>query len=57
MKYLLDANTFIEAKNRYYNMTVCPACAEVILDKEAGQRFGLMVRAVNKQDNAAFVIP
>ncbi len=24
MKYLLDANTFIEAKNRYYNMTVCP---------------------------------
>lgn len=25
MKYLLDANTFVEAKNRYYNMTVCPA--------------------------------
>lgn len=22
--YLLDANTFIEAKNRYYSMTICP---------------------------------
>jgi len=25
MNYLLDSNTFIEAKNRYYNMKVCPA--------------------------------
>ncbi|MFT7772316.1 DUF4411 family protein [Roseateles sp.] len=25
MTYLLDANTLIEAKNRYYRMTVCPA--------------------------------
>jgi len=25
MIYLLDANTLIEAKNRYYRMTVCPA--------------------------------
>ena len=24
MKYLLDSNTFIEAKNRYYRMKVCP---------------------------------
>lgn len=24
MNYLLDTNTFIEAKNRYYDMTVCP---------------------------------
>lgn len=24
MKYLMDANTFIEAKNRYYSMKVCP---------------------------------
>ena len=23
-KYLLDANTFIEAKNRYYSMSICP---------------------------------
>jgi hypothetical protein len=25
MKHLLDANTLIEAKNRYYSMTICPA--------------------------------
>jgi len=24
MKHLLDANTLIEAKNRYYGMTICP---------------------------------
>jgi hypothetical protein len=24
MIYLLDANTLIEAKNRYYSMTICP---------------------------------
>jgi hypothetical protein len=24
MKYLMDANTFIEAKNRYYSMKICP---------------------------------
>lgn len=33
----------------------CPACAEVILAKEEGKRFGLMVREFNKQVNAAFV--
>lgn len=31
MKYLLDSNTLIEAKNRYYNMTVCPAYWDWIL--------------------------
>ncbi len=25
MKHLLDSNTLIEAKNRYYNMAICPA--------------------------------
>ena len=24
MSYILDANTFIEAKNRYYRMNICP---------------------------------
>ena len=24
MIYLLDSNTLIEAKNRYYGMTICP---------------------------------
>jgi hypothetical protein len=37
MKYLLDANTFIEAKNRYYNMTVCPAYWLWILQRFAAQ--------------------
>jgi hypothetical protein len=31
MKYLLDANTFIEAKNRYYGMVICPAYWQWIL--------------------------
>ncbi|MFV0595347.1 DUF4411 family protein [Shewanella sp.] len=31
MKYLLDSNTFIEAKNRYYSMTICPGYWEWIL--------------------------
>ncbi|MFL1915834.1 DUF4411 family protein [Plesiomonas shigelloides] len=31
MNYLLDANTFIEAKNRYYSMTICPGYWQWIL--------------------------
>lgn len=31
--YLLDANTLIEAKNRYYSMAVCPAYWEWIIQK------------------------
>lgn len=37
MNYLLDANTFVEAKNRYYNMTVCPAYWQWILLKRAAE--------------------
>jgi hypothetical protein len=37
LKYLLDSNTFIEAKNRYYNMTVCPAYWLWILQKYVAQ--------------------
>lgn len=33
MSYLLDANTFIEAKNRYYGMEICPGYWEWIIDK------------------------
>ncbi|MFS2059288.1 DUF4411 family protein [Kosakonia cowanii] len=25
MRYLLDANTYIQAKNQYYGMDICPA--------------------------------
>ncbi|MDP4488172.1 DUF4411 family protein [Pseudoalteromonas piscicida] len=31
MNYLLDANTFIEAKNRYYSMAICPGYWQWIL--------------------------
>lgn len=31
MTYLLDANTFIEAKNRYYSMAICPGYWQWIL--------------------------
>lgn len=37
MTYLLVANTFIEAKNRYYNMTFCPAYWQWILQQHAVQ--------------------
>ncbi len=35
MMYLLDANTLIEAKNRYYSMTVCPGYWAWILKSHA----------------------
>lgn len=33
MRYLLDSNTFIEAKNRYYHPTFCPAYWDWLLQK------------------------
>lgn len=33
MKHLLDANTLIEAKNRYYGMAICPAFWQWLLLK------------------------
>lgn len=35
MKYLLDANTYIQAKNQYYGMDICPAYWEW-LDQQFG---------------------
>lgn len=35
----------------------CPACAEVVLDIAEAGRYGSLVRAFNKQVNAAFVQP
>lgn len=35
----------------------CPACAEVVLESAAVDRFGAAVRAFNKQVNAATVDP
>jgi len=33
MKHLLDANTLIEAKNRYYGMSICPAFWDWLLQE------------------------
>jgi len=38
MAYLLDANVFIEAKNRHYGMDFCPAFWEWLTDKNAAGR-------------------
>ncbi len=35
MSYLLDSNTFIEAKNGYYDFTVCPGFWEWIMARHA----------------------
>lgn len=35
----------------------CPACAEVVLDSAEADRYGMAVRAFNKQVNAAIVDP
>lgn len=32
-RYLLDANIFIEAKNRYYGLDFCPAFWEWLQEK------------------------
>ena len=37
MKYLLDTNTFIEAKGRYYGMAICPAYWEWLLQAHEKQ--------------------
>lgn len=33
MRYLLDANVFIEAKNRYYGLDFCPAFWDWLVDR------------------------
>ncbi|MGK7942072.1 MAG: DUF4411 family protein [Crocosphaera sp.] len=38
MQYLLDANVFIEAKNRYYGLDFCPAFWEWLIQKNDEQR-------------------
>jgi hypothetical protein len=40
--YLLDANVFIEAKNRYYGLDFCPAFWEwIMLEKSAGRVYSI----------------
>ena len=35
----------------------CPACSEVLLDREQGERYSELVGAFQRQVNAAFVAP
>jgi len=37
-RYLLDANVFIEAKNRYYGFDICPGFREWLLADPPGER-------------------
>ena len=38
MSYLLDANVFIEAKNRHYGFDFCPAFWEWLVEQNASKR-------------------
>jgi hypothetical protein len=38
MAYLLDANVFIEAKNRYYGFEICPGFWEWLISENAADR-------------------
>jgi len=35
MAYLIDANVFIEAKNRYYGFDICPAFRDWLIAANA----------------------
>ena len=48
MAYLLDANVFIEAKNRYYGFDLCPGFWEW-LDREAAEGTVMSVEAVRDE--------
>lgn len=52
--YLIDANVFIEAKNKYYNMSFCPAFWDWLLRGCAGQQIfsihGIYNELINGND-------
>ena len=48
MIYLLDANTLIEAKNRYYSMTICPGYWAWILQSH-GQGLVASIETVGQE--------
>lgn len=52
--YLIDANVFIEAKNKYYNMTFCPAFWDWLLRECAGEQIfsiqGIYDELINGND-------
>lgn len=51
MNYLLDANTLIEAKNRYYHMKVCPGYWDWLLLKGGENQLGSIVPVLDELKN------
>lgn len=53
-KYLLDANAFIEAKDRYYGFDICPGYWSSLLVQHAAKRLFSIDRVgeeLNEQDD------
>ena len=47
-KYLLDANAFIESKNRYYGFDICPGFWSSLVSQHEGQRVFSIDRIQNE---------
>lgn len=50
--YKGDATTILAVKGDF-----CPACGEVVLNKEQGDRYGESIRQFQRQVNATYVDP
>jgi HTH-type transcriptional regulator/antitoxin MqsA len=50
--YKGDATTILAVKGDF-----CPACGEVVLNKEQGDRYGEFIRQFQSQFNATYVNP
>ena len=53
-KYLLDANTFIEAKDRYYGFDICPGYwSSLLVQHDARRLFSIdrIADELNEQDD------
>lgn len=48
IRYLLDANVFIEARRRYYAFDICPGYWEALLAHREGARLGSIDRIRNE---------
>jgi len=48
IRYLLDANVFIEAKRRYYAFDICPGYWEALLAHHEGERLASIDRIRNE---------
>jgi predicted nucleic acid-binding protein len=53
MKYLLDTNIFIEAKNRYYGLDFCPAFWDWLIEKNAAGTLASIEKVANEIANGS----